>query len=559
MSLGDALTGSVHPLGLHQSGARYQHHVTEWVNDAVGRGEKVFYKRRSQGALPERLATELGGAVPQALRSGQFEVLDAKQCHIDTAGDHTALYGWNLELMSRARREGYPRVAMVADGAALHEMAPDAAELLAHERDLNELTAAGDTRALCCYDTRAENDGLLTELAGLHYHHVRDLHWNAVLHDTQLWVAGEIDMSNAQRFAAVLHAAIAAGVRTVDLGGVDFFSAAGVRVLEAAALTVGKAGERLLLVNVPAVVNRTLAALDFATRTGTVISEGTVVQHVLSGPPDQPVDSIARQLTDLTGYLLDATSVADALQRIIDAGRRLVSGADVASVTLRDPDGVFHTPVHTDVISYELDELQYETGEGPCVESTVHPGPGMAVSADLAHESRWPRFGPAAAQRGVGAVLSVSLLYETRPPEQAGALNFYARSSHRFSDADRDAAVLLATHASLALASTLAVTNAELREAQLHKAIDSRDVIGQAKGILMDRRGIGAEAAFEILRKTSQELNVKLVDLAQTLASRHGELDLPDGGGEAGTRRTTPRRTTPRHGLVRELAVQEEP
>jgi AmiR/NasT family two-component response regulator len=64
----------------------------------------------------------------------------------------------------------------------------------------------------------------------------------------------------------------------------------------------------------------------------------------------------------------------------------------------------------------------------------------------------------------------------------------------------------------------------------LRRAIDSRDVIGQAKGILMQRRGIGADEAFVLLRRTSQQLNVKLAELARTLATRHTELDLPRSG-----------------------------
>ena len=94
-------------------------------------------------------------------------------------------------------------------------------------------------------------------------------------------------------------------------------------------------------------------------------------------------------------------------------------------------------------------------------------------------------------------------------------------------EADRDVLLLLATHASLALATTNAVTRAELQAANLRKAIDSRDVIGQAKGIIMARRGVSAEEAFDVLRRTSQDLNVKLSELASTLTTRHTEIVLP--------------------------------
>jgi AmiR/NasT family two-component response regulator len=107
----------------------------------------------------------------------------------------------------------------------------------------------------------------------------------------------------------------------------------------------------------------------------------------------------------------------------------------------------------------------------------------------------------------------------------SGALNIYSRELDGLSNADGDIALLLATHASLALAHTQALTNAELQTAHLRKAIDSRDVIGQAKGILMQRRGITAPEAFDVLRQASQELNVKLAELASTLATRHADLD----------------------------------
>jgi hypothetical protein len=119
-------------------------------------------------------------------------------------------------------------------------------------------------------------------------------------------------------------------------------------------------------------------------------------------------------------------------------------------------------------------------------------------------------------------VLSTALLPEGR---LSGALNIFSRTPGALGgEANRDRALLLATHATLAIATTEAVRLAELRETQLRQAIDSRDIIGQAKGILMHRRGISADEAFELLRRTSQELNVKLAEIAHTIATRHGDL-----------------------------------
>ena len=88
-----------------------------------------------------------------------------------------------------------------------------------------------------------------------------------------------------------------------------------------------------------------------------------------------------------------------------------------------------------------------------------------------------------------------------------------------------NAVLLLATHASLALAHARTAELAGLRQAQLHRAIDTHDIIGQAKGILMNRQGITAEEAFDLLSEASQHLNVGLLDLATDLATRHNELD----------------------------------
>jgi AmiR/NasT family two-component response regulator len=105
-----------------------------------------------------------------------------------------------------------------------------------------------------------------------------------------------------------------------------------------------------------------------------------------------------------------------------------------------------------------------------------------------------------------------------------GALNLYSLTPGALDARDRDLTLVLAAHASTALAATQACEATDLEAAQLREALRSRDVIGQAKGILMERRGITAQEAFDILRRTSQDLNVKLAQVAETLAARRGEL-----------------------------------
>lgn len=235
---------------------------------------------------------------------------------------------------------------------------------------------------------------------------------------------------------------------------------------------------------------------------------------------------LARQFVELTQALLHTSSVGAVLERLVFTAKEIIAGADLVSVTLRAPDGAFHTPVETDPVASKLDQLQHQYGEGACVEAARSSGPAAAYSDDLAADTRWPSFGPAAAGLGFRSLMSTVLLPDALSPQLSGALNVYSRKPHGLAQADRDVLLLLATHASLALATTQAVTRGQLQTEQLRRALDSRDAIGQAKGILMARRGISAEDAFDILRSTSQDMNIKLKDLARTLARRHTELDL---------------------------------
>jgi hypothetical protein len=234
------------------------------------------------------------------------------------------------------------------------------------------------------------------------------------------------------------------------------------------------------------------------------------------------VGPLAEQFVRLAEHLASATTVHGVLTRVCRAALSAVPGADLVSVTLR-ADGRFHTPTETDPLATRLDEIQYRLDEGPCVEATRTPGMGVSFSADLGAGREYPRFGPAAAALGVGSVLSVGLFPGGVNPRY-GALNIYSRSVAGLDELDRDLALVLAAHASTALGATIATTATDLELATLRQAISSRDVIGQAKGILMERRGISADEAFGILRQASQSLNIKLTKVAETLVERRAEL-----------------------------------
>lgn len=244
-------------------------------------------------------------------------------------------------------------------------------------------------------------------------------------------------------------------------------------------------------------------------------------------PPGDAEDSpLGQQVARLTHTLLAADTVAEALAHVVRATVEVVPGADLVSITLRAADGQLHTPAESDPVATELDELQYSYGHGPCLDAAREPGPAFTWSGDLAVAPDWPMFGPAAAVRGFHSVLSTAMQTGVSSARLSGALNVYSRRRNEFTGrAAGDRALLLASVATVALTATEAVRQAELHEVQLRQALDSRDVIGQAKGILMHRRGINADEAFELLRRTSQDLNVKVAELARTLTTRHAELD----------------------------------
>jgi GAF domain-containing protein len=217
------------------------------------------------------------------------------------------------------------------------------------------------------------------------------------------------------------------------------------------------------------------------------------------------------------------TGVIGVLERVVWRAVALVPAASMLSVTLRGTDGGFSTPVETDPLATRADHIQYETGEGPCVEATATSSTGFSSSSDLTRDDRYPRFGPRVVELGLTAVCSTGMFPGGDPP-RLGSLNYYFTNAADFATVDQDMMLLLAAHAAVAVQAARGLEMATLRSAQLTEALQSRDVIGQAKGILMERRKVGADEAFDILRKASQDLNVKLRDIAETIAGRHAEL-----------------------------------
>lgn len=208
--------------------------------------------------------------------------------------------------------------------------------------------------------------------------------------------------------------------------------------------------------------------------------------------------------------LFAAGNPSETLTQVLALAVATVEGCDLASVVLVDP-GPATAALHTDPAAGDLDGLQQRYGQGPTLDA-ISAGL-IAYVEDLRAETRWPAFVPRAAASGVRSVLSLPLVAD----RTVGALTLYARFPQAFGVIDRARGVLLAVLAALALVAAQGHEEDERREANLNAALATREIIGQAQGILIERERVTADQAFDILRRASQHLNQKLRDVAQTL------------------------------------------
>lgn len=200
---------------------------------------------------------------------------------------------------------------------------------------------------------------------------------------------------------------------------------------------------------------------------------------------------------------LDAT-----LHAIVETAARSLDGIDHAGISITHLDGKVETQAGTDQLVWEVDQLQYDLGEGPCLHA-IREQPVVWVN-DLRHDQRWPRYVPRALEYGVRAQLGLRLYAED---ETLGGLNLYSTSTDTIDPDVEYTAELFAVHAALALGRAR-------QEDQLNAALATRKIIGQAIGIVMERYELDDESAFRYLTRVSQHSNIKLRDVAQELVDQ---------------------------------------
>jgi GAF domain-containing protein len=223
---------------------------------------------------------------------------------------------------------------------------------------------------------------------------------------------------------------------------------------------------------------------------------------------DQPLERLAEVFGDLAVEMQAQKGSTDTLQSIVEAAPKVVPGARWAGISLVQGTKIV-SEVPTSRSVAELDQLQSDLNQGPCLTAlrdyhTVHID-------DMRTETRWPDFGREAQQRGMRSMLSFQLFVRS---ENLGALNLYSDEPGAFSEDSFLIGEILAQHAAVAMMGAAA-------ETQFENALATRDVIGQAKGMLMQRDNLTGLQAFSLLTRASQQTNIKLVDVARWLVNEH--------------------------------------
>lgn len=223
---------------------------------------------------------------------------------------------------------------------------------------------------------------------------------------------------------------------------------------------------------------------------------------------DKEIIEVAEAFDRVARELLEFHGIEETLHHIVDLAVRTLENCEFAGISLVQHRKIT-SPTSSNDIPRILDALQSETAEGPCIDAIREHE--MFTTGRLDRETRWPAFAARAhLETGVTSILSHRLFADN---DTMGALNLYSRLPDAFGPTDVALGAVFATHAAVAL-------DAAKRQRGYERNVDSRDIIGQAKGVIMGSTGCSADAAFGVLVRQSQHENRKLVDIAAEIAHR---------------------------------------
>jgi GAF domain-containing protein len=226
-----------------------------------------------------------------------------------------------------------------------------------------------------------------------------------------------------------------------------------------------------------------------------------------TGGSDPPLDPRVA-FAELSKIMLSEHQLSEILGRVAELAKQTITGAADVSVTLIE-DRRVSSVAFTGELSAQLDERQYEAGFGPCMDAALS---GATVTIEnTAADPTYPDFGRAAARRGITHTMSIGLPVAR---QTIGALNIYGTAVGAFDAATQELATAFASYAAVAVANAGVYASTATLAANLQRALQSRAVIDQAKGILMGRHRITADAAFDMLSTESQATNRKVREIA---------------------------------------------
>lgn len=216
-------------------------------------------------------------------------------------------------------------------------------------------------------------------------------------------------------------------------------------------------------------------------------------------------DLLAASFSEFARSVQTQSDQYGTLVEIVRAAVELIPGCDEGSVSVV----LGRRKVTSEAASGDLprivDRIQEELREGPCIDAAYLQAT-VRVS-DMATETRWPAFCPRALAAGAAGMLSFQLYVED---DDLGALNLFSRVAGAFDDESEHVGRMFAAHAAIAY-------SAARKQSFLRDANDTRELIGQAQGILMERHKVTSDQAFALLVRVSQQQNTKLRDIAEQL------------------------------------------
>lgn len=218
-------------------------------------------------------------------------------------------------------------------------------------------------------------------------------------------------------------------------------------------------------------------------------------------------ERLATRLAEMARVLIEQETVQDTLDHILLHAVGLVDGCDNAGILVLENREKVRTLAATSDLVRTSDRLQQDLGQGPCFDAARNLTQVYRIADMTTTEERWPRYAPRARELGIGSMMGFLLFTEEG---DLGALDMYSARAQGFTEHAENVGWLLASHAAVAFSSAR-------NNAQMRAAMETRNEVGEAVGILMERHRVVREQAFEMLRKGAGEHETRIRDVARSV------------------------------------------